>query len=295
MKSEPSKNLILPKHITGEKKYYLYVHLRNDTNKPFYFGIGTLQRKSYDRALCHHKRNNLWKRVVDKVGGFSIIIYEESDNRDVICEKEIALIRLMGRIDTKTGTLVNMTDGGEGTLGYKRIWTDSQKRRASEIMKNRITKEETKEKRRQNIYASSLVGRKGADSYVAKGVKLYNIDGNLIKEFPTMREVARHLNVTVSSIYGAIKNNFKCQGFVLKYSDYQLQQLVEEQFANIKRKPRIYDSSKNKIVSYGNSSIVMEFSSLRSCGEYFGLHHSKIKDCIENKKSINGNIIEYVY
>ena len=36
---------------------------------------------------------------------------------DEACTKEIEFIKLYGRKDNNTGILVNLTDGGEGTLG----------------------------------------------------------------------------------------------------------------------------------------------------------------------------------
>lgn len=48
--------------------YYLYRHIRLDTNVPFYIGIGTYKSTSkyknkYNRAFTHNKRNQYWKNV----------------------------------------------------------------------------------------------------------------------------------------------------------------------------------------------------------------------------------------
>ena len=59
-------------------------------------------------------------------------------------EKEKEFVKLYGRIDNKTGILVNMTDGGEGTLGVIHSEESNEKRR--EWSKNRIITEETRKK-----------------------------------------------------------------------------------------------------------------------------------------------------
>lgn len=57
--------LIIPFNITGEKKYYLYVHYRQDKSEAFYIGIGTKYRKKdYDRAMCYKKEVDFGKRFV---------------------------------------------------------------------------------------------------------------------------------------------------------------------------------------------------------------------------------------
>lgn len=96
-------------------KYYLYRHIRLDTNKPFYIGIGTKGnnyntiRSEYKRAYQKWGRNQHWKRVVKKVD-YVIEILFESDEYNEIKQKEIELIKLYP-------DLVNYTQGGQGTLG----------------------------------------------------------------------------------------------------------------------------------------------------------------------------------
>ena len=103
-------------------KYYLYRHVRLDKNEPFYIGIGTkggkIQgiRTEYKRAYTTHKRSIIWKRIVAKSNYFVEILCE-SDSVLFIKEREKDFIKLYGRKDLKTGTLVNLTDGGDGRLG----------------------------------------------------------------------------------------------------------------------------------------------------------------------------------
>lgn len=101
--------------IACEGKHYLYRHIRLDTSEVFYIGIGTKHKKWYTRSYNKTNRNDFWKRVVDKTE-YKVEIVLESDNYDFIQQKEIEFIALYGRRNLGKGTLVNLTDGGEGAL-----------------------------------------------------------------------------------------------------------------------------------------------------------------------------------
>ena len=125
--------------IKQEGKYYLYRHIRLDKNEPFYIGIGTKKDKifktttsEYERAYTKYKRSDYWKKIVNKAN-YEVEILLESDNYDFIKQKEIEFIALHGRRDLEKGTLVNLTDGGDGSIG--RLYTEEQKeaKRASRI------------------------------------------------------------------------------------------------------------------------------------------------------------------
>ena len=97
-------------------KAYVYTHTRLDTNEVFYVGIGT--QDNYKRASRSHNRTNYWNNIVKKCGWKVDIVFDNLSWEDA-CKKEIELIKKYGRIDLGTGTLVNLTDGGDGSLGFK--------------------------------------------------------------------------------------------------------------------------------------------------------------------------------
>lgn len=99
--------------------FYVYVHIREDKNEPFYIGIGQNKDKSYTRAKTKNQRNPIWNRVYAKTT-MRIEIVLESDNYMDAINKEKDLIRLYGKICDGTGILANITDGGEGTVGVPR-------------------------------------------------------------------------------------------------------------------------------------------------------------------------------
>lgn len=104
-------------------KHFLYRHIRLDKNTPFYIGIGTKSDKihknhksEFKRAYDLRGRNPIWRHIANKTQ-YTVEILMESDSHDFIKEKEMEFIALYGRINTSTGTLANLTDGGEGTVG----------------------------------------------------------------------------------------------------------------------------------------------------------------------------------
>ena len=65
------------------------------------------------RAYTKKSRNVHWRNIVNKVG-YDVEILYENISWEEACEKEIQLIKNYGRMDLKLGSLVNMSDGGEG-------------------------------------------------------------------------------------------------------------------------------------------------------------------------------------
>jgi|688.fasta_scaffold823794_2 hypothetical protein len=105
--------------------FYIYEHIRPDTNQVFYVGKGKGNR-------CNSLRRNIyWKRIVAKAGGFNVRKIVEN------IDEELAFLAEQERIDQikRLGyVLCNATNGGEGVSGYKH--TDKTKAALSIVMKN---------------------------------------------------------------------------------------------------------------------------------------------------------------
>jgi len=137
----------------------VYFHRRKNDNEVFYVGIGT----NKGRAFKISNRTEFWKKTAVKHGYVIEIVHNNITMEEAI-EYEIQYIKQFGRKDKGLGNLVNMTDGGEGTLGKVvnekgrehakmlglsnkgRKHSEDSKRRMSESQKGKIVKEETKRK-----------------------------------------------------------------------------------------------------------------------------------------------------
>lgn len=102
------------------KNYVLYRHIRLDNNEPFYIGIGN-QKRPYEKR----RRNNYWQNIITKTDYRIEILFNEL-TWDEACVKEKEFIKIHGRKDLALGTLVNLTDGGDGTLNTK-SWNKGKK------------------------------------------------------------------------------------------------------------------------------------------------------------------------
>lgn len=153
---------------------YLYRHIRLDKNEPFYIGIGS--DHTFKRAREQARRNALWKRIVAKTA-YEVEILFDGLTFEEAKLKEIEFIKLYGRINLNTGTLSNMTDGGDGTLN--KIFSAEYRKKLSEKAKTRTVSEDQKEKLRK--YRTGKINspearRKISIANTGKKLKQCNID-----------------------------------------------------------------------------------------------------------------------
>lgn len=179
---------------------YVYRHIRIDKNEPFYIGIGKIP--NYKRAYLKSIRNIIWKQIVAKTT-YNIEILFDDLSWDEAIIKEQEFISLYGRIDNKTGTLANMTDGGEGAFGKKCL--EATKLKIS--IKNTGKKHTEKTKK----ILSEFNGDKGsAFKYYIFAYK----NGEFLGKFIGSGDCARSLNIHQSSILKYLRGTLK------SYKDY---------------------------------------------------------------------------
>ena len=114
--------------------FYVYEHIRLDTNQVFYVGKG-----KGTRLQSSSDRNKYWHNVVNKTGFKAVKIVEHSD-------EELVLLVEIERIDQlrKLGyKLCNITDGGQGISGLKH--SEESKRKMSESRKDIVPHKHTEE------------------------------------------------------------------------------------------------------------------------------------------------------
>ena len=114
---------------------YVYRHIRIDKNEPFYIGIAKNDDSNFNRAYYKNKskRNKIWLDIINKTDYEVEVLFENLTWKEA-CQKEIEFINLYGRIDLGTGSLANMTRGGDGMVGIVR--SEEYKLKLSERQKN---------------------------------------------------------------------------------------------------------------------------------------------------------------
>jgi hypothetical protein len=141
----------------------VYTHQRLDNNEVFYVGIGKTSR----RAFSKNDRSKYWTNIIKKTNYIVDILHSDVSWEEA-CELEKHLIFLYGRKNLGLGLLVNMTDGGEGSIGvivsdetrkklsisrkgeknyaYGKIRSDEHKQKISKAHKGKTHSDETKKK-----------------------------------------------------------------------------------------------------------------------------------------------------
>lgn len=140
----------------------VYQHKRNDTNEIFYIGIGKSEKRAYHKTS--DRRNSFWMRTVKKAGGRAVeILFDDVDESQAI-QIEKYLIKYYGRKDLGQGTLVNLTDGGEGfdNLSSKVILKGDK---------------------------HYMWGQKDDKHHNSKPIYQYSLDGKFIKEYNSVASV----------------------------------------------------------------------------------------------------------
>lgn len=189
----------------------VYRHIRQDKNKPFYIGIG----ESEDRAYETKGRTRAWKNISKK--GYDVEVLFNDLSWEEACEKEVEFIALYGRRDKKAGTLVNMTDGGEGTVGYRHTDKTKEKCRLASTGENNPWYGKKRPDHGDKIRGESnpCFGRtgeknprfgkegywKGKTTSVAKKIVYEGI------EFESQNKLAKYLNKSRSYITKLIKQD----------------------------------------------------------------------------------------
>lgn len=199
------------------KKFYIYIHYTLD-NIPFYVGKGTKNR-------CLHKsnRSKWWNNIINKYG-YYIEIQEINLNEDECFQKEIYWIEYFGRKELNKGTLINLTNGGEGVSG--RIYTEEEKELKSKFWKENLDKLQSIGNR-SNYFGKSLTGNSnpnygntGIKNTNSKSVVKIDLKGNFICRYDSLIEAEIKNNVKgVHQVCNGRRNQLN--GFIYIYEqDY---------------------------------------------------------------------------
>lgn len=280
--------------------HYLYRHIRLDTNEVFYVGIGTMINKvqlNYTRANCNKKRNKFWKRIVAKTD-YEIEIMLESDDYEFIKQKEIEFIALYGRRNLGKGTLVNLTDGGEGSTGLIVSEETRVKKRnicislglRPPIVFGRRNSPESIKRTADAIRGVPRLDMRGSNNILATPVVQICKDTNdVLYAFGHIGEAEDKTKVSRTLILSSIKDKKNDGGgyhweYISKedYKKFDFNDKSPEQ-----RTVPLYKAVKDDEIYYGNS--------LKELGNLIGVTSGNISHCIlGNRKKSKGYSFEYL-
>jgi hypothetical protein len=159
-------------------KWVVYRHIRKDKNVPFYIGIGKNIKRAYEKNK--KRRSKFWINITNKTD-YDVEILFENISCDFAKEKEKEFIKLYGRIDNNTGSLCNMTDGGDGVL-------------------NQYQSEKTRKKRALSITGkkNGMYGKTHSDE-----LKKYWSENRIKENHPRAKKV---INKNTGEIFNCVKN-----------------------------------------------------------------------------------------
>lgn len=176
----------------------LYIH-KKPCGEIFYVGIGTPKR-----SKSKVSRNPFWHNIVEK-HGYEVEVLMTGLDSDTACKLEIDLISHLGRRDLGRGTLVNLTDGGEGTPGL--VQSEYQRKLSSEKFKLYNSKP------RSETYLLAQSKGKG------NPIDQYDLNGNLIKSWYASSQAARELGIVKSGILRSLPKSRPYKGFIWKLKE----------------------------------------------------------------------------
>jgi hypothetical protein len=228
--------------------YYTYLHKRLDNNEIFYVGIGKVYEgkndfETYQRAYQTYSRNKFWKFLTSKTN-YTVIIDKKFEDRKECEEREIELISKYGRRDLNKGTLVNLTDGGEGLKGCRP--KNARKVYQYDLKGNFIKVFDTIQQAEKEVNCTNISGccrgvvrtagkyqwsytkskmkevRYHTSEERSKKVLQFNKDGILINEFESVQEASKFISNSIvgSSSISNCCNNKKLKtykGFIWKF------------------------------------------------------------------------------
>lgn len=200
--------------------FYVYQHLRKDTNVPFYIGKGCK-----DRAWRKSRNNKGWNNIVNKVG-FKVEILKYFDNENEAIKFEHEFIK---EYRDKGIELVNQTQYSKGATSYS--YTDEVKKKQSlgQIGTKRPKSPEWCKKisnanKGRKITWASKIGdslRGKPKNYIngkRKTILQYTLNNQLIKEHKSATDAGKHLNKSGNSIADCASGRQKtAYGFKWKY------------------------------------------------------------------------------
>jgi len=221
--------------------YYIYQHVRLDTNEVFYIGKGTKKLKGnvYHRAYTKNSRNEYWKNIVNQTS-YKVEILEEFETEKACLLKESELIVLYGFSWNNTGILCNMVKNDFEIRVRARIaagksnckWVhqyslagdyiksfpsivDAKKEHACDIYNAASERNSTAGGFQWRLYKKDNIG---AFSRTCKTVYQYSLDNTLVKQWNGTKQPSEELSIHRGAIRNCLSGIVKTAGgYIWKY------------------------------------------------------------------------------
>jgi hypothetical protein len=237
-------------------RYFLYKHIRLDTNKIFYIGMGTVNEKTpktfisrYKRAYSKSGRSFLWKRIVN-CHGYKVIIIKEFKKKENCLKAETRLIVRYGKIIDNTGILANLVDTNEEII--------------RKLVKSAIL---TAEKRKIKTYK-------------------YSLEGWYIEEYSSMSIAAENNNTLCTDVMLCMRGiKYSTGGFIWK--NYKTDK-VKSYIDTIRL-------GKKKVLQFDmQNNFIKEWKGAYEAAKELNISHSAIRNVLI-KRAISSNNYKWVY
>ncbi len=233
-------------------EYYVYRHVRLDTQEPFYVGMAKKNpkktfghRTEYARAYANnkHRHTKQWHDIVSKTD-YDVEILFETDDETCARQKEAEFILLYGRNRLGEGPLVNITEGGDnkeqiGLPGkpivqmtakgeYIKTWSSGiEIERSLGFLRTNIAK--CCRKKALSAYGFTwkyLDNRQFDETYPCAGrrhnsnrcigIEVYK-NNVLIETLRTQNEASKKYNIDRSVLHGKIHSGKEVKGYLFKF------------------------------------------------------------------------------
>lgn len=168
----------------------VYKHTKPN-DEIFYIGIGVVKKRAYSK----YGRNNYWHNTVNKFGYKVDILFDDIDYNEAR-QIEKYLISYYGRKDLSKGTLVNLTDGGEGYLGMSE---EEKSKRAERLKKYNKTEKD------YSFTQSEEYKNKMSKSTKGKGCKRI-VNTNNGFTYNSLREASKDIGINYTTLSSMLNN-----------------------------------------------------------------------------------------
>jgi len=208
---------------------FAYIHCKPD-GTPFYVGKGV---RTWDKIFT--ARNAYHKKVVAKYGQKNILIGKiDCSSNDTALQLEVGLIKCLRRMGAP---LTNLTDGGEGSVGWKcpdnvkvavsianknRTFSAEQRYRLGASFRGKkrpehsiLLKERGNWAREKNPFFNSGEHQVGEKNHMAR--KVLGVKDGAPKEWTTLKSCADDLGVSIQAISQAIRKKQRSKGWKLEH------------------------------------------------------------------------------